>query len=372
MIKRLDALIQKERETTLEVIKHIIEFDRRKLYLGIGYGSLYKYCTLHLGYSEPAAMRRIKTARCVREFPEIYLMLEKNELNLTGICKLTAVLNKENSDELLKKARYKSSRQIDEIVTRYNPSKDIRDRVSLIMVSANTGNENKPDKMNPEDSSTPEPPHNPEDSMQQNCVKFTFGADGKKLTTCSNSSQQTEVLQKKYKLEFTVEPECMKKIEEAKGILSKKYPSGVLLGTLLEESLDAYLDKHCPERKKKRSEKRKAKLEAKKDGRQYKTPRPGRMDADQSKHSRHIPQAVQDQVLTRDGGRCTYEGPDGVRCNSTWNLHIDHIMPYAKGGDHSIHNLRLLCAKHNHLEAERVYGREYIENQICKARQMIE
>jgi hypothetical protein len=79
LIKRLDALVQKEREITLEVIRHIIEFDRRKLYLGIGHSSLFDYCTLQLGLSESAAMRRIKTARCIREFPEIYRMLEQNE-----------------------------------------------------------------------------------------------------------------------------------------------------------------------------------------------------------------------------------------------------------------------------------------------------
>lgn len=62
IIKRLDALVKKERETTLEVLQHIIEFDRRKLYLGIGYGSLYDDCTQHLKYSESAAMRRIQAA----------------------------------------------------------------------------------------------------------------------------------------------------------------------------------------------------------------------------------------------------------------------------------------------------------------------
>jgi hypothetical protein len=55
LIKRLDALVQKERETTLEVIRHIIEFDRRRLYLGLGHSSLFDYCTLQLGYSPSSA-----------------------------------------------------------------------------------------------------------------------------------------------------------------------------------------------------------------------------------------------------------------------------------------------------------------------------
>ena len=57
LIMKLDALVEKERETTLEVLRHIIEFERRKLYLGIGYGSMFEYATRRLGYSESAAQQ---------------------------------------------------------------------------------------------------------------------------------------------------------------------------------------------------------------------------------------------------------------------------------------------------------------------------
>jgi hypothetical protein len=201
LIKRLDALVQKERETTLDVIRHIIEFDRRKLYLGIGYGSLYKYCILHLGFSEPAAMRRIKTARCIVDFPEIGRLLEKNQLNLTSVCKLAGILNEENKDELLQEARSRSSRQIDEIVARYNPGKDVRDRVCPIFVNHRPDawkNTNQFNQRNPDKTNMPGSPSAPDDSKQANCSNFTFGADGKKLTTFGNSSQQTTILKKKY------------------------------------------------------------------------------------------------------------------------------------------------------------------------------
>ncbi|UCF06333.1 MAG: HNH endonuclease, partial [bacterium] len=72
--------------------------------------------------------------------------------------------------------------------------------------------------------------------------------------------------------------------------------------------------------------------------------------------SRHIPASVRDEVFARDGGRCTFVGPEGKRCGSRWNIQVDHIVPYGKGGDSSPENLRLLCAKHNNLEAGRAYG----------------
>jgi hypothetical protein len=391
IIRCLDDLVQKERETTIKVLLHIIEFDRRKLYLGIGYSSLYNYCVMHLGYSESAAMRRIKTSRIIREFPEIYSMLEANELNLTGVCLLADILTPENKNELLEQARCKSKRQIEAIVAMHNPGRKIRDRVRILFESEKADRIVQRPGANIGDQTIKQGPGSyPGEAAQQNWVKFTSAGGGKKSTVERAGASggvssadiaalhQKKILKKKFKLEFAVDPECMKKVKEAKALLSKKYPEGVSLGTLLEEALDAYLDKHSPKRKKQRREKRKATNEAKKNGRQnahIKAGKPintfaashsgakSKMNS-MNKRSRHIPQAIQDAVASRDEGRCTFMGPDGVRCNSIWNLEIDHIVPYARGGTHSMENLRLLCAKHNKHIAEKCYGREFINRRV--------
>ncbi|MEZ4650492.1 MAG: HNH endonuclease signature motif containing protein [Candidatus Eisenbacteria bacterium] len=63
--------------------------------------------------------------------------------------------------------------------------------------------------------------------------------------------------------------------------------------------------------------------------------------------SRHIPSDVRDSVFLRDGGKCTYVGPSGVRCNASVFLQYDHVERFSRGGSHSVENLRLLCGKHN-------------------------
>ena len=58
-------------------------------------------------------------------------------------------------------------------------------------------------------------------------------------------------------------------------------------------------------------------------------------------HNRLIPTAVKLEVWSRDKGKC-------VTCESTDNLHFDHILPYSKGGTSlKSNNIQLLCARHN-------------------------
>ena len=58
-------------------------------------------------------------------------------------------------------------------------------------------------------------------------------------------------------------------------------------------------------------------------------------------HTRIMPSKVIREVWKRDKAKC-------VKCGSTVNLHLDHIIPYAKGGSSlTAENIQILCAKHN-------------------------
>jgi 5-methylcytosine-specific restriction endonuclease McrA len=378
IINRLDTLVQKERKTTLEVLRHLIEMDHRSLYLEKRYTSLYEYCTRNLGYSESAAFRRIQTARCIRDFPDVYELLLKNELNLTTVSKLTGILTDENKDTLLKEARGKSTRQVEAIVARNNPRNVIRERVRPVFVKSFhetplAKSESQSGSMKNECTQIDDVNH--KQTQPENWVKFTSGAGGKILTTSCSTRTQMPVLEQKFKLEFAVSQAFMKKIEEAKALLSKKYPRDVSFEQLFEVVLAEYLDKHSPERKIHRRKQRKSKANVHRlkastvtETNKTRTPSSRANDKDRrnTKRSRHIPEAVRDKVYTRDGGRCVYVGAAGKRCNSTWNLQIDHIEPFARGGQHKIQNLRLLCAKHNRYEAKRIYGRGFMEQRMIK------
>jgi hypothetical protein len=58
-------------------------------------------------------------------------------------------------------------------------------------------------------------------------------------------------------------------------------------------------------------------------------------------HDRMIPPEVKLEVWKRDKGKC-------AKCDSTANLHFDHIIPFSKGGSSlTAENIQILCAKHN-------------------------
>jgi hypothetical protein len=81
-------------------------------------------------------------------------------------------------------------------------------------------------------------------------------------------------------------------------------------------------------------------------GRKKFQPSSPRSLAARPEYSRHIPSRLRREVLHRDGSRCT-------KCGSVGDVHIDHIVPVAKGGLTTIENLQLLCELHNLSKGDR-------------------
>ena len=104
-----------ERQATAAMIRILIEFDRRRLYLGEGYSSLFAYCTHVLHYSEHAAFNRIEVARAAARWPQLLECLEDGSLHLAGARLLAPHLTEENLEDALAEARYRSKREIEEV-----------------------------------------------------------------------------------------------------------------------------------------------------------------------------------------------------------------------------------------------------------------
>ena len=151
-----------------------------------------------------------------------------------------------------------------------------------------------------------------------------------------------------YSLCVTVDTALKKDLEELKALLSHKLPRGDL-AAVLREAVQCALEKHRKRRgAAEPARKRKSPVAAK--------------PAKKTVHGRQpIPATVRREVWKRDEGRCTWRGPDGNRCGSTWKVELDHLRPAALGGPSTVDNLRILCRAHNTLSAEHVFGRAHME-----------
>lgn len=69
-------------------------------------------------------------------------------------------------------------------------------------------------------------------------------------------------------------------------------------------------------------------------------------DRGETRTSRNIPDRIRYQVLKRDNFKCCACGASPATCPGV-ELHIDHIVPYSKGGETVIENLQTLCSKCN-------------------------
>ncbi len=116
LVERVRHLAACERRASAALIRSLVEFDTRRLYLREGCSSLFTYCTQVLHLSEGSAYNRIETARAARRYPTVLEALERGEVTLTAVRLLAPHLTPGNCDEVLAAARHRSKQEIQELI----------------------------------------------------------------------------------------------------------------------------------------------------------------------------------------------------------------------------------------------------------------
>ena len=347
----LEALVKHERATSVQVLEHLVEVERRELFLQDGYGSLFSYCRKKLLYSEPAANRRICSARALAKFPELRCLLMEGELSLTTLSLVSRQLNAENKDQVLASIRGKSRSEVEEILAETRPQSRTVERVRPIVVAP------RAPAASSKEASTSEQTTAPQTLGLFNALR---PSPEKVKAAAIVPSAPTPVPEKRYALSFSVDEKTFAELEEVKALLSSSLPQGVSLEEALKVLLGQYLERHSPA---KRQARRLAAADKQKTSVEAPSPKVNPEITAETKvapANRHIPAKIRDEVLCRDGGRCSYISPEGVRCGCRHNLQLDHIVPFAAGGRHSAENLRVVCDRHNRHLAKLYFGEEHM------------
>ena len=85
LLSRLNGLARKERATTLVLLLYLAEVEQRELFASLGHSSMFDFVMRRLGYSESGAARRLRVARCFRDYPALVPMFRRRELSLSTV-----------------------------------------------------------------------------------------------------------------------------------------------------------------------------------------------------------------------------------------------------------------------------------------------
>jgi hypothetical protein len=121
LLVKVKNLVKLEQRTTAEILQSLCLVEKDKLYIDLGYSSLFRYLCEELGHSEGEATRRINACRMMKEFPQIVEKVSAGKLNLTNLSRAAQTfkqskLNNEEKSKVLEKIESKSTREAEKIL----------------------------------------------------------------------------------------------------------------------------------------------------------------------------------------------------------------------------------------------------------------
>lgn len=309
---RLYDLRQQERALLVEFLQYLAEVERRRVHIAAGFPSLYAFLTQHLGYSNATAYRRMKAAQLLSRFPAIAPYLADGRLGLTTLVELRDVLDDATHTATLDRAAGKTEDEVKQLVAALAPKPAPPDLIRRLPRRDAAPPAGATGAAAPPGTAPPPPPRPP---------------------------RVAPISEQLHTIRVTVGRAFIADLNAVKSLLSHVIPDGNLEQVLHD----------CVRRARRELERR----------RQGAAERP-RVAVGDDPDSRHVSRALLRALYERDGARCTYVGPSGIRCGSTHQLEVHHIVPFARGGKTTLANLTLCCSVHNRYFAEQDFGREHM------------
>ncbi len=355
LLARIAELVGRSRRAEAELVWHLAEVDRRRLYLREACPSMHVYATTRLHLSDAEAYLRITAARLSRRFPMVLDMLADGRLHLSAIAKLAPHLREDNAEVLLGRAARRSKRDIELLVAELAPRPDVPSRMRRLpdapaVRAAVTADEFRPDGVSCREvtdvAASTEPGAVTGTAPALNIASPMTDTSPPRVA----AAVMAPIAPSRYKVQFTASGELHDKVERARGLLRRQVPDGDL-AVIFDRAMTLLV--------RKLERVRFAATE---------TPRKAVHEADPTPSSRRIPDPVKRAVWARDEGRCTFRDRKGQRCPARERLEFHHLVPFAQGGDHSPSNVTLRCAGHNAYQAVLDFGAAFMARKRRGAR----
>ena len=349
LMARVRALAREERDVIAALIAHLGEVDHRRLYVAAGHPSLFDYCTRGLGLSEGEAFKRTQAARLCRRFPQVLCALAAGRVHLSGVGVLAPHLDEDNVDGLLEAASGRTRRELEALVQariRHPAAASTPSPPAPAQPTLDFSRDAEPSRTPLPVEPIPPPPPRPVDGRPKAPPDDRRGA-GPERSSAATPRPMT----------IRATTSFRSKLEKARALLSRS-AGGRDTEAILERALGELVERL-----------ERARFGAPKattggNGPDPALGQPGArvpegaaahpVAASRPKRTRGaLPARTRRAVYERDGGQCTFTGPEGHRCGSTFALDFHHRRAWAHGGSDDAANITLHCRLHNQFEAER-------------------
>lgn len=304
LLDQTNYLAEHERGVSILVLRHIREVEVRRLFVELGYSSMYAYCIKHLKYSESKTMSRLASARLMTELPEIEEKIESGTLNITNLSKVQSFvraekavqheLSKNEKLSLISELQDKSTREVaKELIQKSHQPALLAEKFQMTSVVLNDG------------------------SLNLEYSKF----------------------------DALLDPENRELLQQFKNLYAHDLPDSSNITVL-----NFLLKKAVQHKKKKLGLIAPKKLAADPNATPPRSPKV-------SAKRKPLPVAVKRLVWQRATACCEHiDKKLKLRCSSRFALEPDHILPHALGGTDEVSNLQLLCRVHNSRRAVKTFG----------------
>ena len=132
---RLQSLLRREHSALADFLLALADFDERRLWVGLGYSSLFYFLHRELKLSAGAAYLRKTAAELIQRFPEVADPLRDGRLCLSSVGELAKVLTDENRDDVLTRFFHASKQQAKLVAAELAPREAPPQRVVVTSVT---------------------------------------------------------------------------------------------------------------------------------------------------------------------------------------------------------------------------------------------
>ena len=293
LLQKVTVLVRKERELVEHLLWHLQEVQSRKLYLDMGFTSLYECLVKHFKYSEAVAYSRISALRIINAVPEASHALKAGEVSVTTLSLTQSFIRKQEKQRGAQTS-LKEKNQVLELV-KNRSTQEVKQTLATLAPVA----------------------HLPTDKVQY----------------LSETHLQLQV---------TLSKATLEKLSKLKSLISHQN-----IDPTYEELLNLSLDAAILSEQKKRGL-----LNPSQTVNQPTTT----TQSFSIKSSRYISRSIKRQALNRSQARCQHQYANGQQCNSQFQLQFDHVQAFSKGGSSLAENIQVLCRVHNSAKGNKSAG----------------